>query len=251
LPAGAVPALATAAPATCSGPVGQYAAEGVPELLPRQIQLGGIAYRFSGIADRAESGSLVRIGCAAAFTVYESDAAPRANTLFLEVPEGAAAAGQATLFQFDAGLTFTVRAESPERPQLLTAGETSYSAGDTWVRSTFSSIDVVLYVASLEGVPDLIYAERVGGGAIGGYELATDSAATMAPELEEVAARAGLNPDLVVAGQRYILASVWLPVGTTTNGFVTLFGNQADPEGSQLLGLDPRVTGLFIYAQRG
>ncbi|HEV2527261.1 MAG TPA: hypothetical protein VGT61_02270 [Thermomicrobiales bacterium] len=252
LPPDVTPAVATAAPRACTGQIGAYAADGVPELLPRRIQLAGISYQFEGPVDPATAGQLTRIGCAGAFTVFESDLAPRTDSVFLQVPAGAAQGGQPTLFRFDAGLTFTVRAEAAERPQLISNGTSSFTAVSTWVRSTYSSVTVELYVPSDAGVaPERILGVRVGGGVIGEYVPVTDSQQAARAELTDLASLNGLNLDLIVGGQRYVLTAIWLPVGTTTNGFVTLYGDQADLESLQLLGLDPRSPNLTIYEQRG
>jgi hypothetical protein len=63
----------------------------------------------------------------------------------------------------------------------------------------------------------------------------------------EAAEAAGLNPDLTINGQRYLLVAIYEPVGTTTNGFLTLFAADQDGVSQILLGRDKRETGLFIY----
>ena len=242
------PAQATAPPAPCSGPIGQYAADGYPELMPRQIQLSGVAYRSTGFADPSSVGTLTVIGCVGGFNVVVSDQLDRASTLFLQVPSAAAANGQETLFRFDVAVTFTVRAESPRQPVLITNGTASYTASASWVRSSYSSVTVVLYVPSLDNpTPDLIYALRVDGGIIGAYAVATSGDVVANDSAAAAGAPAGLNADLTVAGQRYVLTAVWTAAGSTTNGFVTLYADQTNPDSTRLLGLDPRDPGLLIF----
>ena len=52
-------------------------------------------------------------------------------------------------------------------------------------------------------------------------------------------------------GQRYLLSNVYLPVGTTTNGFVTLYAANGDVNADRLLGRDLRRLELFIYNATG
>ncbi len=248
IPAGITVAAATVAPTTCTGPIGQYAADGYPELLPRQIQLSGVAYRLTTFANPDDSGTLTRVGCVGGFTVVSSDQQDATATLFLQVPPASVQAGQQTLFQYNVTLTFTVQAESPRQPALISNGAQSFTASATWFRSTYSSVTVELYVPVLEDLtPDLIYALRVDGGAIGSYSAATSDNQLTDEELAATGAPAGLNADLTVSGQRYILTAIWTPAGATTNGFVTLYADEANPDGTRLLGIDPRVEGLLIY----
>lgn len=237
---------------TCDGPIGQYAADGYPELLPRQIQLTGIAYRLTGFADPAASGTLTLIGCVGGFNVVSSDQQDPASTLYLQVPEGSAQAGQQTLFQYAVAITFTVQVESARQPAVISSGAVNYSASAQWVRSIYSSVTVELYVVNAEiATPDLIYALRVDGGIIGSYTLVTSDDIVADEAAVAAGAPGGLNPDLSIVGQRYVLTAVWTPVGTTTNGFVTLYGDPADPDGTRLLGTDPRVPNLLIFDTRG
>ena len=44
------------------------------------------------------------------------------------------------------------------------------------------------------------------------------------------AEQAGLNPDLTIDGQRYVLVDIYTPVGTTRNGFMTLFATSTEAQ---------------------
>jgi hypothetical protein len=67
-------------------------------------------------------------------------------------------------------------------------------------------------------------------------------------ELRARAEEAGTNPDLVLAGSgRYLLVNLWSPIGTTTNGWVTLYSSAGDGVANTLLATDPRSLDLFIY----
>ena len=248
LPAGVTPAAATVVPTSCGGPIGAYAADGYPELLPRQIQRAGVSYRLTGFADPGASGTLTRIGCVGGFDVVSSDGQPLTSTLYLRVPQGSVQSGHETLFRFDVAITFTVRAESAQGPALISNGTASFTATTPWVRSAYSSVTVELYVPSADNpTPDLVYAVRVGGGVIGSYQRATSNETEAEASIVDAGQAAGLNADLTVAGQRYVLVALWSPAGTTTNGFVTLYADQADQSGTRLLGLDPRDPNLLIF----
>jgi hypothetical protein len=62
----------------------------------------------------------------------------------------------------------------------------------------------------------------------------------------------GINPDLVLAGgRRYLLINLWSPIGTTTNGWVTLYSSDGEQVADTLLATDPRSLDLFIYRRSG
>ena len=91
------------------------------------------------------------------------------------------------------------------------------------------------------------------GEVVGEYRLpgeTNDPSEEMVARAEEV----GINPDLTINGQRYLLVNVYAPAGTTTNGFVTLFSaGPTESEGTSdiLLGRDKRRLELFIYERTG
>jgi hypothetical protein len=124
----------------------------------------------------------------------------------------------------------------------------------TWQPLMFSSTTVILFVEDPENAnPEVIYAVNVRntviGEVIGEYRLPGE---TNEPSDEIVAAaeEVELNPDLTIRGQRYLLVNIYRPVGTTSDGFVTLFGVQQEGTGGTLLGRDKRRLELFIYRSR-
>lgn len=248
------PAAATVVPAACTGVVGAYDASGRPEFLPNRIQLAGVAYNLTGPQNPDEAGTLTRIGCVGAFTVFASDAVDRSEALFLQVPAGAVPEGGASLFRYDRAATFTVTFEISGQPAAVQSNDVTYRSGAPWVRSVYSSVTVILYIPDpANQTPDTIFGRRVDADVIGEYRRAeaTDSGVpTVAPQLAEAATASGLNPDLVIEGVRYILVNVWTPVGTTTNGFITLFGPGGAADAEMLLGIDPRNPDLLIYNRR-
>ncbi len=56
-----------------------------------------------------------------------------------------------------------------------------------------------------------------------------------------------MHPTLVLDGQRYILVALWTPFGTTTNGWLTLYGIDGEAAPERLVGLDPRRDDLLVF----
>ena len=103
-----------------------------------------------------------------------------------------------------------------------------------------------------EPAPDVFFAVNVRnsvvGDSIGEYRVPGES--TQPSEaMSEAANAVGLNADLTINGQVYLLVNIYRPVGTTEDGFVTLFDIQSENEGVSgfLLGRDKRRIELFIY----
>ncbi len=240
------PAAVTAeAAVTCPGSPGPVNDAGIPAYLPNRIQLGGVAYGLVGPQEPGEAGELTRIGCIGAFEVLTTDQAERSEVLYLR------AATVSTVFRFEAAVTFNVEFEVTGRPQRITTTEQQYRLIDTWLPSIYSSTSVILFVEDAETtLPDVFYAvnvyNTVVGEVVGEYRQAEQNAQP-SEDIVEAAANAGINPDLTVDGQRYLLANVYSPVGTTTNGFVTLFSATGEGEAEILLGRDKRRVELFIY----
>ncbi len=110
---------------------------------------------------------------------------------------------------------------------------------------------MILFVEDPENpAPGVIFAVNVSnsvvGEVIGEYRPPGES---NEPSQEMVAAAedAGINPDLTINGQVYLLDAIYEPAGTTTNGFVTLFSSGPEQDAAFLLGRDKRRLELFIY----
>jgi len=246
------PAASTAVPTDqCTGDVGPIDARGLPTHLANRIQLGGIAYSFVRIDMLAAGGRLTRIGCIGPFEAVSTDQANRSQVIYLR------ATGQGAsqkLYRFEAAVTFQVQIEITGRADLISAGDQpneQYQLQQTWQPAIHSSTTVVLFAADLkEAAPATYYAVNVHntvvGEVIGEYQLQQASAQPSAA-MVKAASQAEMNPDLTVSGRRYLLVNVYTPVGTTTNGFVTLFAANQDGHPDILLGRDKRRPELFIY----
>jgi hypothetical protein len=248
-------AAATAIPSNqCSGPIGPINDAGLPAYLPNRIQWGGVAYTFEGTQPAGEAGNLTRLGCIGPFEVVSSDAEPRSQLLYLRVTSD----GQASqlVYRFEAATTFVVEVGPSGNPRTIQIDEDEegqYRLRQTWLPYIYGSQTVILFAEDPEdSSPDVFFAVNVGssvvGDSIGEYRVPgeqTEPSEAMVTAAEE----AGLNPDLTVAGQRYLLVNIYRPIGTTEDGFVTLFAVRGESEGvsSFLLGRDKRRTELFIY----
>ncbi len=229
----------------CIGTIGELNSLGVPTNLPNRFQFGGIAYALGGIEPASDAGTLTRLGCVGPFEVASTDQEDRSRVLYLRAPAGGV---NQQVYRYEAALTFLVVLENQGNATTVQVGDNRYQLSQTWQPGVYSGMSVILFQGNTdELVPNLLYAVNVGqtvvGEAIGEYRLA---AATTLPAGQEIegAELAGLNPDLTINGQLYVLVAVYLPVGTTTNGFLTLYA--ADQDGT-LLGRDKRDVGLFIY----
>jgi hypothetical protein len=248
-------AAATAIPSNqCTGSAGPINDAGLPAYLPNRIQWGGIAYTFEGTQPANEAGNLTRLGCIGPFEVVRADAEPRSQLLYLRVTSD----GQAsqTLYRFEAATTFVVEvgpSGNPRTIQIEEDEEGQYLLRQTWLPYIYGSQTVILFAEDpADPSPGVFFAVNVGssvvGEVIGEYRVPgepTEPSEAMVTAAEEV----GLNPDLTIAGQRYLLVNIYRPVGTTGDGFVTLFATVSESEGvsSFLLGRDKRRTELFIY----
>nr|MBA3378700.1 hypothetical protein [Chloroflexia bacterium] len=219
------PAAVTAEPAdTCAGSPGPINDQGIPAYLPNRIQLGGIAYALVGPESPGDAGELTRIGCISGFEILTTDQADRSEVIYLRIAGQGSAAD--AVYRFEAAVTFNVEFEVTGRPQRITTTEQQFRLIDTWLPSIYSSTTVILFVENAEtALPDVFYAvnvyNTVVGEVVGEYRQAEQNAQP-SDEIVAAAEAAGINPDLTVDGQRYLLVNVYSPVGTTTNGFVTL-----------------------------
>lgn len=246
------PAAATAIPtAQCPGEVGPINAQGVPTHLPNRFQLTGIAYSFVRVEDAGKAGKLTRIGCIEAFEALSTDQANRSNVIYLR------STGQGAsqhLYRFEAAVTFQVRIEVTGRPAVISAGDQSreqYQLQQTWQPAIHAGTTVILFAEDPKAAtPATYYAvnvhDTVVGEVIGEYQL-QQGPAKPTDAMVAAASQAEMNPDLTVGGRHYLLVNVYRPVGTTTNGFVTLFAANQEGHPVLLLGRDKRRPELFIY----
>ena len=232
----------------CVGLAGELNALGVPNNMPNRFQFGGIAYTFGEIGAADEAGTLTRLGCIGPFEVASTDLEERSQVLYLRAPGGGA---NQQVYRFEAALTFVVVLEIQGNATNVQVGDNRYQLSQTWQASVYSGVSVILFQESVDDpAPDVIYAVNVSqtvvGEVIGEYRLPGESDQP-SDEMVAAATTVGLNPDLTIGGQLYLLAAVYSPVGTTTNGFLTLFGTEQDSSSQVLLGRDKREVGLFVY----
>ncbi len=246
------PAASTAVPTNlCTGEAGAIDARGLPTHLPNRIQQNGIAYSFVRIDTLDAGGTLTRIGCIGPFEAVSTDQADRSQVIYLRAT-GQGASQQ--LYRFEAAVTFQVQIEVTGRPDLISSGDQpdeQYQLQQIWQPAIHASTTVILFVADLkEATPATFYAVNVHntvvGEVIGEYQLQEESAQP-SEAMVKAAGQAEMNPDLTVDGQRYLLVNIYTPVGTTTNGFVTLFAASQDGHADILLGRDKRRPELFVY----
>lgn len=203
----------------------------------------------------AEAGNLSLLGCVGPFEAYRGDAQDVSRVLYLALPNGG---GGGNLFRFDAAATFGVTFEIGNDPQSLTldisddpAADLRYGAAEPWVQSAYSSVTLILYVADpATAQPERIYGRAVDSEVIAEY-VPEGSVESIPENVTTLAEQTGLQPDLVLGagGPRYVLAGVWLPFGTTTNGWVTLYGPAGEAAPARLLGVDPRRLDLLVFDQ--
>ncbi len=242
------PAAATAVPARCSGDVGPVLGNGLPERLPRRIQLGGVTYTFARVEDATTVGEPSRIGCVGPFEAVTTNLSPQAEVLYLRV---FGAQSQVTYYRYEAIRTFNVTLQVAGNPRVISSEDQSYVIERTLVQSVYSSVSVVLYVERADDpTPAVIYARQgKDDPTIARYEPEGEIREATA-ELREAAEAVGIHPDLTLNGRRYILIEIYEPVGATGNGFITFYG-VADAETQEfVIGYDPRRLDLLIYVPR-
>lgn len=247
------PAVATTAASRCSGNIGAFDDNGVPERLPRSIQYNGTGYQYTDMVSADEVGSLSILGCVGPFEAFRGDQDGTSNSLFLRLPNSADA-----VFRYESTSSFNVDFESASSdPRALTLPGTDgqpdiqYIAADPWVRSVYSSVSLILYVADAEATnPERIYARAVTADVIGEY-VPEESADPASEELAAEAESFGIHPTLTLGngGQNYVLVSLWRPFGTTGNGWLTLYGPEGEAAPSTIVGIDPRRLDLPVFNQ--
>lgn len=231
------------------GDPGDLDARGIPAGLPSRIQLGGVAYLFVRSEAPGAVGTLTRLVCIGPFELASTDQADQVEVVYLRSTGAGVASSR--VYRFEAAATYQIQFQVTERPHVITTGDQTYRLEQAWPSSAYSSTSVVLFVEDLANPsPAVIYgldvSQTVVGDAIGEYRL---NATTAQPSEDAAAAaeQAGLNASLTLDGQDYVLVNVYTPTGTTRNGFVTLFGTNADGTPDVLLGRDPREPELFIF----
>ncbi|HEV2073384.1 MAG TPA: hypothetical protein VGR29_07050 [Thermomicrobiales bacterium] len=257
-PRAVVPTLPAGAPSpaasdrttdvTCSGETGALDADGVPDRLPTSIQYGGTGYRYTGQIAVADAGSVEAVGCVGGFVIFEPAEEADAGPIYLALDES-----PETLFRFEQARSFTVQSQVADQPRTIdTAGTEQqpavrYRAAEPLVRSTYSSLSLIVYVADADiPAPERLLGYAVGGDVFAEYMLE----GTGEQASQEVLAEAetfGVLGEMLLGGQRYVLTSLWTPYGTTTNGWVTLYGPAGEDAPEQLVGLDPRREDLMVF----
>jgi hypothetical protein len=234
----------------CTGNTGVRDANGVPERLPRNIQYGGTSFRYSGQVAFGEPGELTVAGCVGAFTLYLPAEGVEGGRIYLGVPNTIE-----SLFAFEETSSFAVRSESPttNAPRSLELGPREDQAGvryvgqDPWLPSIYSSLSLEIYVADPEaGLPDQLIGYSVGNDVFGEY-VREGVAEPASQETLDRAESLGVHPTLVLEGQRFVLVALWTPFGTTTNGWLTLYGVDGATSPERLVGLDPRRDDLLVF----
>ncbi len=197
-----------------------------------------------------DAGELTHIGCIGPFEIASTDAADRSEVLYLRAG-GETQGGD--VYRYEAAVTFGVEQEITGRPQVIAAEEQGYRLVEVWQRSIYSSTSVILFAEDPEDrSPEIFYAVNVFtspvGDVVGEYRLSGQNEQP-SEDVVTAAEEVGLHPDLTVEGQRYLLVSVYTPVGTTTNGFVTLFSASGEGDAEMLLGRDLQTPGV-VHFQR-
>ncbi len=232
----------------CQGNPGATGANGLPERLPRRIQLSGIAYSFAKQETIGSDVKLTRIGCVGPFEASSAEGQDQARVLFLRFGPTST-----TLYRFESATSFSVQFTVSGDARAITANGENYVLDSTWKRSIYSSVTVIVYSQDPAAPsPDQIFAVKVDGDVIAEYVPEGGDVVEPADELVAAAEEVGINPDLILgAGKRYLLVGLWRPIGTTTDGWVTLYSSAGEGTPDILCATDPRSLDLFIYRRSG
>jgi hypothetical protein len=232
----------------CQGDPGEIDAEGLPERLPRRIQLSGIAYSFAAQEQLTDDIRLRRIGCVGPFEAAQAQGTGNGQVIYLRLGRNSE-----TLYRYGAASSFDVDFTVGGDPRVITAGDERYVLEETWQRSIYSSVTMIIFSQDPgEPNPSRIFGVPVDGDVIAEYVPEGGDVVEATAELQARASEVEINPDLVLAGgQRYLLVNLWSPVGTTTNGWVTLYSSAGEGITDTLLATDPRSLDLFVYRRSG
>jgi len=154
-----------------------------------------------------------------------------------------------TIYRYEAGTSFAVDFVVGGDPRVITAGDDRYVLDETWQRSIYSSVTVIVYAQDPNATdPPRVFAVQVDGDVIAEYVPEGGDVVEASPELRARAEEVNINPDLVLGGgRRYLLVNLWSPLGTTTNGWVTVYSPEGVVRAETLLATDPRSLDLFVY----
>jgi hypothetical protein len=215
--------------------------------LPTPIRFGDVSYVFVRAEPAADAGTLTRIGCIGPFELVSTDQAEADDVVYLRIN---AVDADNQIFRFEAVPTFEIEFQVTERPQVLSTGDQQFRVEQVWQPSVFSSTSVILFAGDpADPAPDVIYgldvSDTVVGGAIGEYRRPAEQAQP-SEELTTAAEEAGLHPDLTINGETYNLVDIYRPTGTTSNGFLILYGTSTEATPEVLLGRDWREPELLV-----
>ncbi|MDF2757755.1 MAG: hypothetical protein K0S99_387, partial [Thermomicrobiales bacterium] len=249
-PASGLQAESPARARRCQGDPGEIDANGLPERLPLRIQLSGLAYSFVRQEEltNLQDIRLRRIGCVGPFEAVQAQGAGEGQVIYLRASRTAQA-----LYRYETASSFAVDFTLAGNAQVITAGDESYVLGETWRQSIYSSVTAIVFVQDPTATdPPRVFAVPVDGDVIAEYVPEVGDVVEAPAELRARAEEEGINPDLVLAGnRRYLLVNVWSPIGTTTNGWVTLYSSTGEGIADTLLATDPRSLDLFVYRRSG
>lgn len=232
----------------CQGDPGEIDANGLPERLPRQIQLSGVSYRFVGEEPFDNDATLTRLGCVGPFEAVQAAGSGVAQVVYLRVNRRAD-----LLYRFNAESSFAVDFTVGGDARAITAFDERYLLNETWTRSIYSSVTVIVYTSDADAAdPARLFAVRVDGDVIAEYVAEGGDVVEAPVELQARAEELGINPDLVLGGgRRYLLVNLWSAIGTTTDGWVSLYSVTGEGAADTLLATDPRSLDLLIYRRSG
>ena len=210
--------------------------------------MSGVAYSFVRQEELANDIKLRRIGCVGPFEAVQAQGAGAGQVIYLRASRTAQ-----TLYRYETASSFAVDFIVAGDAQVITAGDESYVLAETWHRSIYSSVTAILFAQDASAPdPPRLFAVPVDGDIIAEYVPEVGDVVEAPADLRARAEEAEINPDLVLAGgRRYLLVNLWTPIGTTTNGWVTLYSSAGEGVADTLLATDPRSLDLFIYRRSG
>lgn len=232
----------------CQGDPGAIGANGLPERLPASIQLSGISYRFVNQEQLDNDITLTRLSCVGPFEAVQATGSGAAQVIYLRIDRRAD-----VLYRYEAQSSFAVDFSVSGDARVITTGDQRYLLNETWQRSLYGSVTVILYMNEPESAdPTRVFAVQVDGDVIAEYVPEGGDVVEAPAELRARAEEMGINPDLVLGGgRRYLLVNLWSASGTTTNGWVTLYSSTGEGGANSLLATDPRSLDLFVYRRSG